>query len=323
MSQPIKCNLYNLFATQLRLAHQSYSGLQIAFSQGSLMVLTKMCFFFFFFFTCSFCLAMQDHIVQVVITKTGQNLPEPEEPSELGGDSVKLTEDDGELGGVADELPVEEEVPSERETGGETEAANGPDISEDGAKGEEPPLILEPELAPRSEGPLEPLPVEVPPKVPVKVQSEENKPGVEKQHVPEDSARVPTKSEASGSKSQTNQVTFADSIVLTSYKAPESKAELKEPVKPILKPSTQTPVAPDSPVKQADPPKLELPKKKVKPILDRREADLRPQTKENQPWAMKVKHEDEEKLEEDKKEEAKKEEEKKEEKKEPPKIVEV
>ena len=88
-----------------------------------------------------------------------------------------------------------------------------------------------------------------------------------------------------------NQVKFADSIVLTSYKSPAPKPEATEAVsKSILKPATGT----QGPVRPAEPAKAELPTKRVKPGLDRRGADLRPQTKENQPWAMKVKDGDEE-----------------------------
>lgn len=69
------------------------------------------------------------------------------------------------------------------------------------------------------------------------------------------------------------RVTFVDSITVTSYKPPEPKTE---PVKPILKPSK-----PPAPIMEDKPPPQETPAKKPKPrpLVERREADLRPQIK--------------------------------------------
>ncbi|XP_031553189.1 titin-like isoform X2 [Actinia tenebrosa] len=72
------------------------------------------------------------------------------------------------------------------------------------------------------------------------------------------------------------KVTFIDSITVTSYKPTEPKEKKTEPIKPILKPSK-----PPVPIMEDKPATPETPAKKPKPrpLVERREADLRPQVK--------------------------------------------
>lgn len=97
------------------------------------------------------------------------------------------------------------------------------------------------------------------------------------------------------------RVTFVDSITVTSYKPSEPKEKKTEAIKPILKPSKlPPPIMEDKLV----PPEAQAKKPKPRPLVERREGDLRPQIKPGiilKPEPPKVEEEEkEEKVEEPK-----------------------